>query len=252
MTIQEYLSNPTGRSDAAMMLGTIRKRFDQEFSVLQNAIRVKWYFIENKSYVAHIRIPSSSYGKVFYDVLIEYDITSIEGNSDFRQKAFRVFSNCPSFTYTYARVFYNMGMIIPWAQRKYNSKVLGLDPDKRNPGKIVNYEKSLYFAFRYLNKHASYYQRIIPSESLTVKDETYILRNVQSSDTVKLATQKIQDAKKKTEISKIKRGKKPEAIETHQYKRGGSKKSKTVKKSKTTNTTKKVKKTRKTKKTGHA
>lgn len=245
MTIQEYLSNPTGRSDAAMMLGTIRKRFDQEFSVLQNAIRVKWYFIENKSYVAHIRIPSSSYGKVFYDVLIEYDITSIEGNSDFRQKAFRVFSNCPSFTYTYARVFYNMGMMIPWAQRKYNSKVLGLDPDKRNPGKIVNYEKSLYFAFRYLNKHASYYQRIIPSEALTIKDESYILRNVQTSDAIKLATQKIQDIKKKTELSKNKREKNQESIGTRYIKRGGSKSSKSVKKSKTTKTTKKVKKTKK-------
>lgn len=251
MTIKEYLSNPTGRSDAAMMLGTIRRKFDQEFSVLQHAIRVKWYCIKDHSYVAHVRVPSSSYGKVFYDVLIEFDITGIEGNSDFRDKAFRVFSNCPSFTYTYARVFYNMGLLISWAQRKYNTKVLGMEPDKRNPGKIINYEKSLYFAFRYLNKHAAYYQRIIPSEALTVKDPSLIMKNIQSSDTIQLAVRKIHDKAKKAEPEKNNRMNPAGSSKVrtpHQQEKSTKKVKHTTKTSKATRATKKVKSVKKTKK----
>lgn len=245
MTIKEYLSNPTGRSDAAMMLGTIRRKFDQEFSVLQHAIRVKWYCIKDHSYVAHVRVPSSSYGKVFYDVLIEFDITSIEGNSDFRDKAFRVFSNCPSFTYTYARVFYNMGLLISWAQRKYNAKVLGMEPDKRNPGKIINYEKSLYFVFRYLNKHAAYYQRIIPSEALTVKDPRLIMKNIQSSDDIQLAVRKIHDKEKNKRANPDGSSK---VNVPHRQGKSTKKVKHATKTSKATRATKKVKSIKKTKK----
>lgn len=232
MTIRDYLSNPTGKENSSMMLGTIRHKLDSEFRILQHAVSVQWYIIPDQFYVAHLKIPSASYSKVFYDVVLEFDIASIDNEGDFRDKHIRVFSNCPSFTFTYARVFYQKGMLITWLVTKYDSTILGIDPDKRNPDQIINYEKSLYFAFRYLNANAGYYRRGISSRARAIKNTASIIQSVKSSKEI------LRETKKKKEQDRA-RTQKPK-------KRQQSKKSES--KDNTSSNSKKVKKTKMSKK----
>lgn len=241
MTIEEYLTNPTGRSDSAMMFGAIRQKLDKEFSILQNAIRTQWYFIDNKAYIVHLKIPSSTQTRLFYDVLVEFKISAIRNGVDYRKQPIRVFSNCPSFTYTYARVFYQQNLLIPWTAVKYDSKILGMDPDKRNPGKIINYEKSLYFAFRYLYKHAEYFRRIIPSEARTITDQSTILNTIMSDQRVK---QLFEKNKKYSQPKKIEKSKQQPALEKKRRPKSSVTTSHTTKKTKKTKSTKTSKRTK--------
>lgn len=243
MTIEEYLMNPTGRSDSAMMLGAIRQKLDKEFSILQNAIRTQWYFIDNKAYIVHLKIPSSTQTQLFYDVLVEFKISAIRNGVDYRKQSIRVFSNCPSFTYTYARVFYQQNLLITWTAVKYNSKILGVDPDKRNPGKIINYEKSLYFAFRYLQKHAGYFRRIIPSEARTITDQSAILNTIMSDQRVR---ELIEKNKKRSHSKKVDTPKKS-TLEKKRRTKSSTSTSQTTKKTKKTKSTKTSKSTKSTK-----
>lgn len=244
MNIVQYMQNPMGKGASALMLGAMRKELDQQYSELHSKIELTWYAIDKKFLIAHVRVPSHSVDNLSYDVLVELDIETIPPNiSVINPAKVRVFSNCPSFAFTYAKVFYDNGDLIPWAKDKYNKEILSEDPNKRNPIKLINYERSLYLAFRFITSNGRNYKDKVTRNTEKAKSTKKVLENVKTLEEVlqEYNTKKKKDKdKKETEQSSVVKKKEVKSS----TKKKNDKKNTTSK----TQTTKTVKSTVKTKK----
>ena len=248
MNIIQYMSNPMGKGSSALMLGAMRKELDQQYSDLHTKIELKWYAVDKKFLIAHVKVPSHSVEDLLYDVLIEIDVETIPSNiSVINPAKVRVFSNCPSFVFTYAKVFQDNGDFIPWANGKYSKEVLKEEPEKRNPIKMVNYERSLYLAFRYILSNGRNYKAKVETNVHKVKSTKNILKEVKDLDDILKAyrSKKKKEDDKKKELSKPvarQEEKKTQAKPKSTNKKGVSKSTPKTKKVSSVTKTKKMKK----------
>lgn len=239
----QYMTNPLGKGSSVMMIGNMKKMLDEEYNRIHEMIRCTWYAMDRKYYIAHVKIPSKSVDKLYYDVLIEINVESIpQGSSTINGGIARVFSNCPSFTYTYAHVFNRKGDLIPWTKTKYNPKIFELEPGKRNPMGIENYEKSLYFAIKYITSNGRNYKNQINYRSLQVHLHGQILSKISHADDVLTyyKSKKKKENERKLLEKSNERKKKPSPSYSHKKKEEGHISS--VKKTKRTKSVKKSKK----------
>lgn len=242
MNIAEYMQNPLGKGASVLMLNTTRKMLDDEYAKIVSQITHTWYSLQDKYYIAHIKIPSKSADKLMYDVLIEVDSTSIPKQAAvINNSKCRVFSNCPSFVFTYAYVFDKNHDIIPWAKKKYNQKVFDFNPVKRNPIEMRNYERSLYFAIKYITSNGRNYKAGINLNMTRIRSHLQILTNVQSSDDVLELYQSIKAAEK-TSTKNIGHPERKQTSTKPQKKSGGKGKVSSVKSTKKTHSVSKMKK----------
>lgn len=196
------MKNPLGKGASVLMLASTRKILDEEYGNLVQKITHKWYSLQDKYYIAHVKIPSKSSDKLYYDVLLEIDINSIPKNvTVINSSKCRVFSNCPSFVFTYAYVFDKNKDIIPWTKKKYNKKVFESNPVQRNPTELRNYERSLYFAIKYITSNGRNYKAGINLNMVRIRSHVQILNNLQSSDDILTAYR----SSKETEESSTKK-----------------------------------------------
>ena len=197
MNMTEYMQNPLGKGASVLMLSSTRKMLDEKKKKIVQQIIHKWFMLNDKYYIAHIKIPSKSADKLMYDVLIEIDISSIPKQSTvINNSKCRVFSNCPSFVFTYAYVFDKNKDIIPWTKKKYNKKVFDLNPTQRNPIEMRNYERSIYFAIKYITSNGRNYKAGINLNVTRIRSHLQILNNLQSSDDVLIVYRNIKDNEK--------------------------------------------------------
>lgn len=237
-----------GSGSTILMLPELRRSLDIQYQSLVSKIVMAWYTLEDKYYIAHIKIPSRSIEKLFYDVLIEIDKSSIpESSTIINGGNARVFSNCPSFIFTYAKVFDDKGDLIPWTKGKYNTEIFTNDPVKRNPMKISSYERSLYFAIKFITSGGRNYKKQIGLRIHKVNSHTELLSLIKSSDDIlheyQIKKKKQEDQKKNiTNLNK-------ESPHKDYQKKTSSKKGKLG--STTTHATKASKKTTKTNNTKH-
>jgi hypothetical protein len=223
--------NPMGRGSTVLMLPEVRRSLDIEYSKLQEKITLVWYSFQDKFFIAHVKIPSRSVDKLFYDVLIEINIDSIPQNSTIiNGGSARVFSNCPSFTFTYAKVFNDKGDLIDWTKRKYSEEVFENDPVKRNPMKILSYERSLYFAIKYITTNGRNYKNKVNYHINKIESHISLLNLIKSSDEILELYRK---GKKKQEV--------PQRKQTQRKSNISSKSVKSSTKTKSTSKTTKTK-----------
>lgn len=247
MNISEYMKNPLGKGASVLMLSTTRKALDDEYATIAAQITHKWYNLNNKYYIIHIKIPSKSISQLYYDVLLEFDADSIPKQvTVINNGKCRVFSNCPSFTFTFAYVFNKNKDIIPWTKKKYNSLVFKSNPAKRNPAEIRNYEKSLYFAIKYITTNGRNYIAGINMNVNRIHSYYQILNNLQSSDDITNAYHSKKNAEKTSSKNILKNEKnKSASLLTNaqsKSKKGAASKTKTVTISKKVSSTRKIKK----------
>ena len=248
MNIQKYMINPMGSGSSVLMLPELRKSLDIQYQSLVSKITMTWYSFQDKYYIAHVKIPSRTIDKLFYDVLIEMDRSSIpESSTVINGGNARVFSNCPSFTFTYAKVFNDKGDLIPWTKEKYNAEVFINDPVKRNPMKISSYERSIYFAIKFITTNGRNYKNRINLHIHKVNSHTEMLNLLKSSDDIIHEYQmkkKKQDDQKKNIVNPSK-----EPHTERQKNLPQKKRKQGVKKTPITKTSKKTSKTNNTKHT---
>lgn len=157
-TLSEYLDNPMGKGSTAignrqLIKDNLNNRYAQ---LLQRHKSFKFtVYRDDDEYYFHFLIPSETKRENTYDVVIHFtmDDENLKYNNYLYSYCLNFFSNCPSFTYTYAYVYYDYELLIPFLKDKYNSIVLKDNPVTRNPGEIISFEKSLYFACKYLQEH---------------------------------------------------------------------------------------------------
>lgn len=243
LNASDYLKNPTGKGNAIMQIGLVSKALDNDFMVLNQKMNHTWWItIDKTKAIAHIKVPSRKIDDLFYDVLLEFDITGAGNYTSVSSLPMRVFSNCPSFTFTYAYVFAKNGDIIDWCKSKYTKKVIKKRPEERNPYELVSYERSIYLAIKYILSQRRHFVGEIRRTGKRLPKRDYLLRELKTSDEildlydegrVKIRKEKEKETKK-TQKPSVKK-------EEHKKKSSGSVKSiRSVSRSKKTKKMKKI------------
>lgn len=242
MNIKTYLNNPGGKGNSIYMIHEMKKLLDEQYMRMQNRLRISWYNVIDKSYVAHIQIPSKSVDNLFYDILIEFDIDTIPENAFTVDKGnARIFSNCPSFTYTFANVFNKKGDLIPWCKSKYPLEIFSKEPLQRNPYQMYNYERSIYMAMCYVLSGQRNVIKAMSNKSIKITNYQKILNNVKTSTEIEeLYKQLKQQQKETTKATKNKTKENPRPSNNAKKPSGVTKKVKTTKKTKVTKKTNKI------------
>lgn len=154
MKIDEFLKNPQGKGAIIPGREQLLMNLDYRLEVMEKykTIELNIYTNENDVYY-HLIIPSENKERENnYDVILKFKQTDDKDKYDmsYRQYELEFFSNCPSFTYGYAYVANINGYLIKELADKYEPQVLKYPPTSKNPGMVFGYEKSIYFACRYI------------------------------------------------------------------------------------------------------
>ena len=230
LTLEEYLINPMGKDASVMMIRDLKPKLDEAYSNLHSRIRGSYYIYQKKYLIAHIRIPSGSVAELYYDVIIQINIDDIR-DKKINDLQFRVFSNCPSFVFTYAKLFNDKKLLCTWTTDKYNPEVLRKAPVIRNPYDLISYEKSLYLTIKYLLNGGRNNIEILKSVATEIDNYTPILNNITKADDVLTKYARIKKAKKLQE-NKLKELKESKSKENNPHRK---KSHSSISKTKTTN-----------------
>lgn len=154
MKIDEFLKNPLGKGAIIPGKEDLLRKLDYRLELLQknNTIEMNIY-TRKKDVYYHLLIPSENKDREMnYDIVIKFKHTDKSDDADqtYRQYQIEFFSNCPSFTYGYAYVANINGYLIKELANNYEDAVLKYPPVSKNPGLVFGYEKSIYFACKYI------------------------------------------------------------------------------------------------------
>ena len=152
-TIGEFLDSPFGNKR-----GYDTEKLEKKFLEFNGA---KKFYCENWSedsdmYLIHIKIPSESQEGRFYDVVIQFftDDNDISKQNSLEKYYIQFFSNSPSFIYKYAALYKVHGYLIDSLYDKMDQEYSNMLPDKANPNYDMSWDKSIYFACRFLKANA--------------------------------------------------------------------------------------------------
>lgn len=158
MTLSEYLENPMGKGDASLpnkatIIQTLKSKYDKLMERKGDKIKLTLYRhgITGEFY-AHLIIPSETERDNTYDVVFRFFDANRSHTKDLsiRNYDIQMFTNTPSFAYTFFYVYRQYGMVIPMFEGKFGKEFLTMAPTIRNRFEIVNFDKYLYFGARYL------------------------------------------------------------------------------------------------------
>lgn len=154
MTINDYLTHPMGKGNAAFLIGQAKSEMIGRFLLDEDAMKVQVYDTR-KTLVFHFELPSKSSKGIEYDVVLEFPYNESDFNTakNIFNFPFKVYSNCPSFVYTYAYVFNQHGLLIDWLKSRYDHKTLRMAPATRNKLGVIFYEHSIFNAVYYIFKN---------------------------------------------------------------------------------------------------
>lgn len=149
-TLEEYLFQPFGIADSDQ-----EKILGPKYLQSKNKIILKDYATYEDEYFLHILIPSESTENKYYDVVIQffYPDNSVKAHGSLNHYFVQFFSTSPSFIYKYAALYKLHGYLIDSLQEKLDPDFADRMPDKTNKDYKMSYDKSLYFACRFLYEH---------------------------------------------------------------------------------------------------
>lgn len=249
MIIEDYIRNPYGKG-ISLMSSDIRTSLDNIYESLKDGIELKWYKVSNQYMIAHVKVPSRSVKTLKYDVVIEFDLSTLEeGRNTINRAKAKVFSNCPSFTYTFAYTFNTKGELCEWARSKYDPEVLSREPKQRNPYLLTGYERSLYLSIKHILSGRNNI-KLIDLIAVKINNFNYILSSIKSQTEIERLYKDGKEKQREDEKNKHTEKQSPKSIQHKaQYHRPGvTKTATTAKTTKNTNKTPVTSKTMKTKK----
>lgn len=151
-TLPDFVRRPFGRNADSSKDQTYDKKY-REY-VKDTRIRIKAITNIGDSYYFHLKIPSESHKDrdYSYDVVIRFftDDPVAINQPNLINYYIQFFSNSPSFIYQYAYVYKKKGYLIEELFNKLDSEYEDKPPKKTNPNQVVSYDKSIYFAVRFL------------------------------------------------------------------------------------------------------
>lgn len=233
MNIKDYMNNPGGKGSVTPGKQLLLNDLDRRYALLERDKPIELKIYRDKySYIFHLIITTEANEKEnTYDVVLKFDPSTKSDRFDGSIKNYnmKMFSNCPSFTYTYAYVAHINGLLVDGLRDKYDKETLKNPPIQRNPRLVLNYEKSIYYACKYIMEKGYLNKASIDAQSLRF-NKTIFVEEIRTSSQInkEIRKEKVNKAlNKNSNINTI------ETNKTH------SKKDKPVKKS---NTKQKIKK----------
>jgi hypothetical protein len=195
-TLEDFLRSPFHKTQVHHAKN---KEYDDKYNkfLIDNKIVVAGMTVVENSYFIHIKIPSESRSKdgqeYSYDVIIRFFTTDPEvmNEKHLRNYHIQFFSNSPSFMYQYAYLYNKEGFLIQALYSKLDADYIDKAPEKTNAEMKLSYDKSIYFAckflceskFKYLQKHGVITIKKKPSSKFfrdisdfkSVKFDSYLL-----------------------------------------------------------------------------
>lgn len=186
VTMTRLLQNPTGPYSAyfARRDLTIRNLNERFSKIMQEVKEFKYEIFRDKDdFYFYFKVPSETYEKLFYDVVLQFSPVGAQSVSDLSLNNYSVklFSNAPNFLFTYAYVYNQDGILIDFLKKKISEKALTEPPNIKNPIQSYGFEKSVYFALLYIKQHRFNIKSAILSKAknLNAKD---LFKAVDSTD----------------------------------------------------------------------
>lgn len=190
--LADFVDNPMGRGSTVIMNRMqVRSYLNARYNTLISKFgdfKYTIYTDGNDSYFFHFIIPSESQRRNNYDVVIQFinspfNDEDFSGANNIRNYYIKLFSNCPSFTYTYAYVYKEYDRGIPMLYDKFRDETLSSNPITRNPGEIISYEKSTYYACKFLLEHKMVLNKSHLSKFAST-DIQKMVKNIRTTDTI--------------------------------------------------------------------
>lgn len=226
MTIEEFLENPMGKGDASVNHRIIRDSMMAKYHRYDDKkgkkVEMHIYSVTlKKEYFVHLTMPSETERDNTYDVVFHFftDNKALLSAPSIRNYDIQVFSNDPSFAYTFAYVYNKNGLMIQGLANKLGRRFLTDAPVVRNRSEIVNYDKYIFYAGNYLLDHkylttvyvsshaTTYSSRVLASRIRTLEK---IMQEYQSAEAKLKKEKKYQE----TQEERTKGKKEPKAIKT--------------------------------------
>lgn len=165
-----------------------RAEYDKRYASIADQIDARWYSMSGHV-ILDVRIPSEKTSKVFYDVLLEFTVGVSTTMKDFVNANVSVFSNCPSFVFSNAKLCYEHGMGIGWAKSLLNQATLeskkeepGTEAKEKEPQTTIKCEKSLYYAMKYLISMNAIQLFTLLNGAVKVNNPNSILMHIKNAD----------------------------------------------------------------------
>lgn len=227
MNIKDYMNNPGGKGSVAPGKHLLLNDLDRRYALLERdkPIELKVY-IDKYSYIFHLVITTEADEKEnTYDVVLKFDPSSKADRFDGTIKKYnmKIFSNCPSFTYTYAYVAHINGLLVDGLRGKYDKEIIKNPPIQRNPRLVLNYEKSIYYACKYIIEKGYLSKALIDSQTQRFNKTLF-------GEDIRTSSQINKEIRKEKIAKSLNNTKTASSIETNKIQ---SKKEKPIKKSNT-------------------
>lgn len=185
-TLKEFYENPLGKAAHAMQYNMTRAQFNNRYDAMYKSgkkIKVLNAAIENGHFLVHLLIPSESERENTYDVVIDFfDGDPFAPGLDGYKVRF--FSNCPSFTYTYANVYDKEGMLISEMKDLYEKEIFKKEPKEKNPAHIMNIDKSLFMALIFLTRNRNFMYKSYIRDLAGKKSYSSLKQGVRNTSTI--------------------------------------------------------------------
>lgn len=263
MTFQQYIDNPLGKKNAVFSQRDLfRTLYTDKFDkiLLREAGNIKYTLYQDKKhdrYVAHIKVPSETVNKFYYDAVIYFytDDPAAHASGNLNDYKVKFFSNDPAFVFTYLRVFLKNDLFFEDMKPKSSKLALTKDPKEKNPYEIPGYSKILYFAFLYM-KSRNLFNKSWYTEYAKDYSATELLKHVDHTDKKiadrqelgeKVAKEKAREAKQERKQNHDAHVAEVEQANKKQRQMMDVAKTSTISKTRTTPQTKKTQMTKRTK-----
>lgn len=151
-TLSEFLQAPFGQKDQSR-----NSEYESKYQKFKesNKIRLEGYTKMDDDCFIHIKVPSESNPGMEYDVIIQFftDDPEIAKQNTYENYYIKFFSNSPGFVYRYAVLYKIHGYLIESLYEKMDPEFINTLPEKTNKNMEINYDKSIYFACRFLSEN---------------------------------------------------------------------------------------------------
>lgn len=205
-TLKDFIDNPMGKGSNAIMqkhliVQDLKLRMEK-LATTKHIERI--VYIENDDYYIHFILPSESERNNTYDVVIKFSPSepNQKADSTIDRYSVKFFSNCPSFTFTFAHAFNQHDMVITELKDKYEDIVFEKEPSTRNASMIMSYEKSITISALYV-LHDPLLTNKAHLSKIAKKGINSLIKNVRNTDRIKLEIGKANQELKKLRDEKL-------------------------------------------------
>lgn len=202
MNIKEFINNPSGKGAVmpgkSVILMDLNKRYNS--LVKNDGIIDKIYNLKDTYYFHVVTKTESEDRDNTYDVVLKFEPVdkNMLKDGSLKNYSMKVFSNSPSFTFAYAYVAGLNGILVEELMDKFDVNILGQPPISRNPSLLFSYEKTIYFACKYILEHNKLNKSYLKGNAKPLKKEFF--KNIRN---YKQIEEEITRAKNKHKANKM-------------------------------------------------